>query len=62
VNNLETTRSIENTITGKMIDIEELTEQNLTLLLERQVTSILLPSNTNWPTDMAVKNATREET
>jgi hypothetical protein len=26
VNNLETTCGIENTITGKMIDIEELTE------------------------------------
>jgi hypothetical protein len=29
VNNLETTCSIENTITGKMVDIEELTEQEL---------------------------------
>ncbi len=27
VNNLETTRGIENTITGQMIDIEELTDR-----------------------------------
>jgi hypothetical protein len=60
VNNLETTCSIENTITGKMVDIEEFTEQKLDPPA-RPVTSILLPRKTNWPTETAAMNSTRED-
>src|SRR3989442_29255 len=45
-----------------MIDTEEFTEQELDPPAKRPVTSKLLPRKTNWPTDMADVNSTREET
>jgi hypothetical protein len=63
VNNLEPTRGIENTITGQMIDIEELTEQKLDPpTRETGNLDTLTMQNKLGPSDIAVKNATREET